>query len=595
MNTSEIYETWINEILDEVRPTRALIEQHPDPFGSSLLFSAVHGDYYFLKTIQQNLLSIIPDYFAQLTASICSVYDIKHCLNLQRKSADPQLTISLEGKTIECYFWAPHGNSITHDFDTRKKTEKTRRKQSVLVILTTTQFPEPDSSDLQPEEQMGFRSMTAPDLYKWLFNMEEANNLLLYSAEARAKLQKETRRLILGEPSLNENDSFRFELERKFIEEYAPAAENLFEAHGIREDLIAPIKKNFIESGLYKCLFGRSDFADSFCSAEWLFSTIGEMLSIEQTGTVTGYLKCVEQLEYQLIKILADSTNLSISLPKQHQTDQRTTGQRGYFDYEHRAFTPLGENEKPPLGKKAVWKYPLTSGFITEESKNLTLGVLNNFFSSSALSKDAYRQDILAGIEEKSPYTLFRILHKMLTDFASEARNELLHKANTHDSRKLAQIRTQAIAIPYLLLGSLRLDENSINQLSIDNNLRTYIEDLADAIRISLKKSDFASITATGKIHFIFFRQGKSPSWLSVYSSCDKAGYEFANNMEVFPYKWSEHIRDDEAFYVAKQALLSLSNNGHFNWASKVKLTVHCSESDHSEDIPIAPQVGKKS
>lgn len=60
------------------------------------------------------------------------------------------------------------------------------------------------------------------------------------------------------------------------------------------------IMKTVFMNDYYRALIGKSDFAKSFITSEYLFRTVREGISIDYTSIVVGYLKSVEQLLYLL-------------------------------------------------------------------------------------------------------------------------------------------------------------------------------------------------------------------------------------------------------------------------------------------------------
>ena len=63
------------------------------------------------------------------------------------------------------------------------------------------------------------------------------------------------------------------------------------------------IYRNFIERRLFRLVTSDSSFADSFISSEWYYGISTATGVIDQTGIVTGYLKSVEQMLFEIIKL----------------------------------------------------------------------------------------------------------------------------------------------------------------------------------------------------------------------------------------------------------------------------------------------------
>lgn len=64
------------------------------------------------------------------------------------------------------------------------------------------------------------------------------------------------------------------------------------------------IKNGFINKGRYKLLLGGGDFAMSFLTSEWLFKKYFTLKEMNNTFIVTGYLKSIEQMLWDIIYIM---------------------------------------------------------------------------------------------------------------------------------------------------------------------------------------------------------------------------------------------------------------------------------------------------
>ncbi len=61
------------------------------------------------------------------------------------------------------------------------------------------------------------------------------------------------------------------------------------------------MKSQFISNHYYKVLIGKSDFAESLITAEWLYDSMLKAKAVDLTMIGSGYFKCVEQLLYEII------------------------------------------------------------------------------------------------------------------------------------------------------------------------------------------------------------------------------------------------------------------------------------------------------
>lgn len=63
------------------------------------------------------------------------------------------------------------------------------------------------------------------------------------------------------------------------------------------------IEKKFFDEKNYEIMTGSSDFAQSFMTAEWLFSSLTKVGNIDLTAIAMGYFKAIEQLLFAYIKL----------------------------------------------------------------------------------------------------------------------------------------------------------------------------------------------------------------------------------------------------------------------------------------------------
>lgn len=75
---------------------------------------------------------------------------------------------------------------------------------------------------------------------------------------------------------------------------------------GMSEHDIDILARNIQRKDLFEILFGQASFAVSFLSSEWRYrlNTLSE--NVEQTGTVAGYIKAIEQMMFDLLPLWAN-------------------------------------------------------------------------------------------------------------------------------------------------------------------------------------------------------------------------------------------------------------------------------------------------
>ena len=204
----------------------------------------------------------------------------------------------------------------------------------------------------------------------------------------------------------------------------------------------------FFKNGYRYSLIGKSDFAQSFITSEYLFRTINSGLSIDYTSVVVGYLKSVEQLLYALYISAfrrADGMCYWDACTKNKNHFDPALPQYRYDPYDEQCF----RMQEKYFHRKRV-------GTAAPE-----IGMLAQFLRY---------YDACWNISETGK----EYVCACLDDFRAYCRNHHFHKDNIgHDKyAKVKLIRNNTIVCLYYLLGAFKfLDENtSINeQLGIMN------------------------------------------------------------------------------------------------------------------------------
>ncbi len=233
----------------------------------------------------------------------------------------------------------------------------------------------------------------------------------------------------------------------------------------IFDDQIAKLNHNFFERELYKALVGDTNFAESFISSEWYFNTHIATSGLEQTAIVAGYLKSVEQLMYEIIRLSID-TGKTIK--------EKGSSNRIEFTSEN------------------------------EDDIDSTLGVLIGFFKHYSELWDVNKN------------VKFYITDK-LTEFRQKYRNDHFHKDNVYEMSKIEEIRRQTIAMHYYLLGGCRIDDEKVSALKIhpdvgvEEKQLTYF-DLENWLNRILGGDTL--LDSSVPLYFMFKRYGYNPiSW----------------------------------------------------------------------------------
>jgi hypothetical protein len=174
------------------------------------------------------------------------------------------------------------------------------------------------------------------------------------------------------------------------------------------------IKNTFINNNRYKILLGNSDFAESYITSEWLYKKYFSLDELDNTFIVTGFLKSIEQLLWDIIYLIGQGRairNVTISEENQEEIDK-------------------------------------------------TLGSLQYFLSD--WSNDDLFQNSFGG----GKHFVIGYLKKQISDWRKQYRNGYFHKHNLTDKAKIEAIREETYFLYLLILGTIKLTPPQLAVLS---------------------------------------------------------------------------------------------------------------------------------
>ncbi len=181
------------------------------------------------------------------------------------------------------------------------------------------------------------------------------------------------------------------------------------------------VRHNYINNSGYLCLLGNSSFAESFITAEWLYSSMKQAKAVDFTVIGMGYCKAIEQLLYELICTYAGQ-NLQI---KSSNSSVKVFLSQNAID---------SDEIDSSIGSMAVfvrdYKEILLQHALTSRGKNF----IKEF--------------------------VFRF---------GEMRNEYFHKENIHDWSKIVLLRDTTFQMAFLLLGGFIITPVSKEKLKYPN------------------------------------------------------------------------------------------------------------------------------
>lgn len=220
----------------------------------------------------------------------------------------------------------------------------------------------------------------------------------------------------------------------------------------------AVIEKHYLEERRCRATVGGTDFATSFITAEWLYSSLRGAANVDLTPVALGYFKALEQFLDKLIEALtfseADGAR-SISLDSKNKKNKKLYWKvDGITDYSR--WIPVED------GAVAVSPKLFAEGF----RYALNLGRLAGFFGSWDKRENTLvpeNKDLPnSGIEDGTYEAIILTLQSL-----REMRNGYLHKDNLYEWAEVDKVRDELYTVFYLMLGSYRLDERAIAHLDV--------------------------------------------------------------------------------------------------------------------------------
>ena len=180
-----------------------------------------------------------------------------------------------------------------------------------------------------------------------------------------------------------------------------------------------------LEKGKAEVLLGKSDFAKSYLTSEYLYKVLVDNSNFDYTSVVAGYLKTIEQFLYRLLEyhMDIDGSEKWIKVTKYMAKGKERRPNPKY---------KKDRNKQQILVKRHNLKYMDTS-----------LGPLINYIDENEdcceISKDGKT-----------------ILTDLLNDYRKSVRNGYFHKHNLEDIEEVRRIRNNTLYLLCFLIGSLK-------------------------------------------------------------------------------------------------------------------------------------------
>ena len=203
------------------------------------------------------------------------------------------------------------------------------------------------------------------------------------------------------------------------------------------------VYNNFINNKLYHLFVCNSDFSKCFITSEYLYSIFKNGDKLDYTSIVSGYLKSIEQLIYELMKICLNNTTEELWIT-------RKSGLNRIKNKDKKMYLDNNSRENPDnKGHYQISFIPESEQYF-DTSLGSLIWFLHDYKNLWCLSKQSF--DYIFGI------------NGILQKYKQECRNEHFHKDNIYDYKKVERIRNNTILLFFLILGSIK-DKTIVDQL----------------------------------------------------------------------------------------------------------------------------------
>ena len=357
MDCQSLYDEFADKALADIKLSKKFAGVNE--FNSGFLFGTDDCNCASMKQMQRNWAAAAPGLFADFARKLASGHSIETFdLPSTSRWKNAGFGYSADGGKHACVMLWP---SIDHSplnhtksnsmFWAFELVENGEVDDVYLVWLA-------DEANVKLRESLGYwyesfsprgvKHVFATDWFERTFGKEGADRLTDVAGRVRTEGRLVQGFTVVALPTEHELGSFRRELLHDYEAIELPLIRYRLMGRGMSERDIDILARNIQRKDLFEILFGQASFAVSFLSSEWRYrlNTLSE--NVEQTGTVAGYIKAIEQMMFDLLPLWANR------------------------DY------------KVAFGAVKAWNpaVPLTSALLAEKDKEATLGPLAYLFAS---------------------------------------------------------------------------------------------------------------------------------------------------------------------------------------------------------------------
>ena len=186
-----------------------------------------------------------------------------------------------------------------------------------------------------------------------------------------------------------------------------------------------------LEKGKAEVLLGKSDFAKSYLTSEYLYKVLVDNSNFDYTSVVAGYLKTIEQFLYWLLEYQMDIDG-----------SEKWINRGKKFVYKNKnKISPKEEEVRENPKNKGHYQVLVTRENL--KFMDVSLGSLIWYIYDN---KDCWK------ISSQGQ----GLLKELLDDYKNSVRNGYFHKHNLEDIEEVKRIRNNTIYLLCFLIGSLK-------------------------------------------------------------------------------------------------------------------------------------------
>lgn len=455
MDCPSICNEFIDQALEEIWKSKCFTGANE--FNDGLLFGIGDSNFSDMKQMQQNWENSAPPLFASLIRKIASSlsFDTFDLSIVNKNKAC--FGYATEQEKHACFFVWPsikHSPLCPSDANAMSQAIEAVNAKEVndafviwLVDETNAKLQKNFDSWNDAFSPQGIKHVSALNWVRDAFGNEIAQHIADTANRIKAEGILIQGFSVVPLPTNRELSSFIMQTIQKYGTTEIPSIKNRLRRQGISEHNIGILERNIRHDNLYEALFGSAEFAKSLLSSEWRYQINHLSENVEQTGTVVGYIKTIEQLLFGVLQVWV-GYDLQVTFGEETSRNRRA---------------------------------PLTKSLLAEKRGKATLGSLTYLYASH---HHEYFNNAIYDSELEAEH--FRdLLFQLLKSFTHNTRNGKLHKTNFYNQGKVTEIRNEVFDITFLLLGGMKLDER---QLNFFNEIRPHFGTDPDSLKIMTKE-----------------------------------------------------------------------------------------------------------